>query len=168
MTTHWGIGGRSRAGSGTVGQQDPCTRPCREHQGRLLFHSTRLPGRDRHHLLHPQHLSRAGSAAEGLVSLCQCSPAGVTLGHRGAGCLQPPSPFPAYLISPPLHSFPPAPSYVGPKAKGRWKRAGRGWRWGEGERPQWWWLGCRLRWRGVPPAPLPLVDAHLAGCSCPR
>lgn len=28
---------------------------------------------------------------------------------------------------PPLHSFPPAPSHMGPKAEGRWERAGRGW-----------------------------------------
>ena len=63
-------------------------------------HPTRLPRRDRHHLLHSRHPSRAGRAAVGPVCPCRCSPAGVTLGHQGAGCLQPPSPFPAHPFSP--------------------------------------------------------------------
>lgn len=54
-----------------MGQRGGCPRPCRAGSS---FHPTRLPRCDQHHLLHPQHPSRARRAAAGPASPCRCTP----------------------------------------------------------------------------------------------
>jgi len=92
-------------------------------------HPTRTPGRNGHRLLHLSIRAALGEQQgvwgprAGADPLASCwgtvGPAAFSLHHRSQ-----PSP-------PPFCSSPPALSCVGPKAKGRWERAGRGWSWGE-------------------------------------
>ena len=95
----------------------PAPRPCGERRGRLLFPPHQDAWAQRAPSPSSQHQSSAGRAAGSLGAPCRCRPAGVMLGHRGAGCLQPPSPFPAQPPSFLLLSS--CPQLRGPKSQGK-------------------------------------------------
>lgn len=71
ITPHTDNALRDRAGLGLAprGSGASTQDPAGSTRAGSSSYCTGLPGHDRHHLLHPQHPSKAGKAAAGLLSL---------------------------------------------------------------------------------------------------